>query len=125
MTLTRAFLLFQAIVFGAFGVFSFLNPESTMEILGAPSMSRMGLYEMRGIYGGVSIGAALLFLAGFFKANMQRPALYFILAYGGGYVLARFAAMPLDGLPTSRMWVFVGFEVISTLIAWMLIRRLD
>ena len=120
----RAFLLFQAVVFGLFGIYSFLNPQATMEILGAPSMSRMGIYEMRGIYGGVSIGAALLFLSGFLKDHMRHPALYFILAYGGGYVLARFAAMPLDGLPTSKMWVFVIFEVLSTLIAFLLIRRL-
>ena len=123
MTLTRAFLLFQGIGFGLFGIYMFLNPQVSMEMLGAPSMSNMGLYEMRGIYGGVSIGAAILFLSGFFKADMQRPALYFVLAYTGGYILARAAAIPLDGMPTGKMPFFIGFEFVSALIAMFLLRR--
>ena len=123
MNATRIFLLLQAIIFTVFGLYSFLNPHATMELLGAPSMSAMGVYEMRGIYGGVSIGAALLFWAGFFKADMQRPALYFILAYTGGYILARVAALPLDGMPYGKMPFFIAFEAISALIALILLRR--
>ncbi len=123
MSATRIFLLLQAIIFTAFGIYSFLNPQTTMDLLGAPEMSNMGIYEMRGIYGGVSIGAALLFWAGFFKTNMQRPALYFILAYTGGYILARIAALPLDGMPYGKMPLFIAFEAISALIAFFLLRR--
>ena len=123
MSATRIFLLIQALIFTGFGIFSFLNPETSMEMLGAPSMSKMGIYEMRGIYGGVSIGAALLFWAGFFKADMQRPALYFILAYMGGYILARLAALPLDGMPYGKMPFFIAFEAISGLIAFALLGR--
>ena len=123
MTATRIFLLIQAVIFTAFGIYSFLNPTASMNLLGAPSMSTMGLYEMRGIYGGVSIGAALLFWAGFFKKDMERPALYFLLAYMGGYVLARVAALPLDGMPTGKMPFFVAFETVSFVIAAALLRR--
>ena len=123
MTLTRIFLLLQGLFFAAFGLYAFFNPQVMIDLLGAPSMSAMGVYEMRGIYGGVSIGAALLFLSGFLKPHMQRPALYFILAYAGGYVLARFAAIPLDGMPTSKMMGFVVFEIVSALIALYLIRK--
>lgn len=123
MSVARIFLLFQALFFTAFGIYSFLNPQATIELLGAPSMSTMGIYEMRGIYGGVSIGAALLFWAGFLKADIQRPALYFILAYMGGYFLARIGALPLDGMPTGKMPLFVAFEAVSTLIAFILLRR--
>ena len=68
-----------------------------MEMLGAPSKSSSGIYEIRSVYGGVSFAIGLLSLAGFLKTKMQRPALYFILTYAGGYALARFAALPLDG----------------------------
>lgn len=88
-------------------------------------MSAMGIYEMRGIYGGVSIGAALLFWAGFFKRDMERPALYFILAYTGGYILARIAAVPLDGMPTGKMPLFIGFEAVSAFCAYLLLRRIN
>jgi len=123
MSGARLFLLLQAIIFTGFGIFSFLNPDYSRELLGAPSMSAMGIYEMRGIYGGVSIGAALLFWAGFFKPDMERPALYFLLAYMGGYVLARIAALPLDGMPVGKMPIFVGFETVSGIIAAYLLKR--
>jgi len=94
-----------------------------MEMLGAESMSKMGIYEMRGIYGGISIGAAILFWAGFFKTDMQRPALYFLLAYMGGYIIARIGALPLDGMPYGKMPVFISFEAVSAIAAFLLLRR--
>jgi len=95
-----------------------------MDMLGAPSMSGSGIYEIRSVYGGVSFAIGLLCLAGFLKANMQRPALYFILTYTGGYALARFAALPLDGMPTPKLMLFVAFEVVSALLAFVLLRRI-
>lgn len=119
----RLFLAFNVLAFGGFGLLMFFVPQTAVDFLGAPSMSSDGIYEMRGIYGGVSIGAALLFLAGLIKPDMQRPALYFILAYTGGYALARIAALPLDGIPSTKFQVFAAFEIMSALIALYLLRR--
>lgn len=94
-----------------------------MNALGAPTMSSDGIYELRGIYGGVSIGAAILYLAGFFKSDMQRPALYFVLAYTGGYALARIVALPIDGFPSGLFPIFVAYEITSAAIAIYLLRR--
>ena len=121
--MTRLFLLFNAIAFGGFGLLIFFNPQILIDLLGATTISSDGVYEIRGIYGGVSIGAALLYLAGFLKSDMQRPALYFILAYTGGYALARIAALPLDGIPSGQLIFFAGFEIVSALIALYLLRR--
>ena len=78
MSGARIFLLIQAIIFGAFGLYAFFNPHVIMEMLGAPSKSSSGIYEIRSVYGGVSFAIGLLSLAGFLKAKMQRPALYFL-----------------------------------------------
>lgn len=121
--MTRIFLLLQALSFGGFGLSIFFQPHILIEMLGAPSMSSDGIYEIRGVYGGVSIGAAFLYLAGFLKTHMERPALYFVLAYTGGYALARIAALPLDGIPGPKLIFFAGFEIISAFIAIYLLRR--
>lgn len=121
--MTRIFLLLQAVSFLGFGGLMFFNPHILIDLLGATSVSSDGVYEIRGIYGGVSIGAGLLFLAGYLKTHMQRPALYFILAYTGGYALARIAALPLDGIPSGKLIFFAGFEIVSALIALYLLRR--
>jgi len=121
--MTKIFLLIQGLGFGLFGLYCFFNPEFMMAGLGAPSMSGDGLYELRGIYGGVSIGGAMVILSGFFKQTMQRPALFFILAYTGGYALARVAALPLDGMPGSQFYPFIGYEVVSALIAAYLLKK--
>lgn len=122
MTLTRIYLLIQAIIFGAFGLYAFFNPQVIIDLLGAPSMSTQGIYEIRSVCGGVSVAIGVLSFVGFLKTHMQRPALYFLLTYTGGYALARIAALPLDGMPSSKMMVFVCFEVISALIALYLLR---
>lgn len=121
--MTRLFLAFNVLAFGGFGLLMFFAPQTAVDFLGAPSVSADGFYELRGIYGGVSLGAALLFLAGVLKPDMQRPALYFILAYTGGYALARIAALPLDGIPSARFRFFAGFEIVSALAALYLLRR--
>ena len=95
-----------------------------MEMLGAPSMSSSGIYEIRSVYCGVSFAIGLLSLAGFLKNQNAAPGALFILTYAGGYALARFAALPLDGIPTQRLMIFVAFEVISALLALYFLRRL-
>ncbi len=119
----RAFLGWNAFVFLGFGILMFFNPERAVDALGATTMSSDGIYEMRGIYGGVSFGAGLLALAGVLKTHMERPALYFLLAYTGGYALARIAALPLDGFPGGLYPMFAGFEILTALISIYLLRR--
>lgn len=124
MTLTRLFLGLQGLVFVLFGFFAFLNPGSLVDALGAAQVSSDGQYELRGIYGGVSVGLGFLLLFGALKPDMQRPALFALLAYTGGYALARFAAVPFDGLPGPRFMAFSAFEILTALISLYLIRKL-
>ena len=123
MSLTRIFLLIQAVAFGLFGLMMFMKPELSLSFLGAPSMSSDGIYEIRSIYGGTSLGASALMFAGFFKENMQRTALFFLLAYTGGYAFVRIIALPLDGFPGGLIPIFATLEILTTLIAIYLLRK--
>ena len=122
--MVRLFLALNTVIFGVFGAFAFLNPQVFAEMLGAPSVSSDGLYELCGIYGGVSIGAALLCLTGSARPSMERPALYFLLAYTGGYVLARIGGLAFDGIPSMRLIGYATFEAVTALISiWLLNKR--
>lgn len=123
MSLTRLFLLVNAIGWACFGIYSFLNPETLMDMMGADRMNYDGIFELRSIYGGTSLGAAALFLAGFLKTDLERPALYFIIAYMGGYALARLGATLMGGLPGSQLMGFWAIEIIGVMISVYLLGR--
>ena len=125
MKLARVFLLIQAVGLGAFGLLMFFKPELSIDFLGAAEMSSDGLYEIRSMYGGTSLGGAALLFAGFLKADMIRPALYFSLVYTGGYAAVRIAALPLDGIPSKLFWPFIGLEFVTVFVAGYCLRRLN
>ena len=125
MKLARVFLLLQAVGLGAFGLLMFFKPELSIGFLGTSEMSSDGFYEIRSMYGGTSLGGAALLFAGFLKADMIRPALYFSLAYTGGYAVVRLAALPLDGIPGKLFWPFIGLEFATVLCAGYFLRRLN
>lgn len=120
---TRLFLGAMALMFIAFGLFSLLRPETMTASLGVEVSGPNGTFEMRGIFGGVSLGAAGLCLAGTLRHTMVRPALWFIIAYMGGYCLARAASVMLGDLPEPATWRFVAFEALALLAALIAIRR--
>jgi len=112
----------MAIMFTAFGVFSILRPETMTSSLGVDVSGPNGTFEMRGIFGGVSLGAAGLCAAGALRASMSRPALWFVIAYMGGYCFARAASVALGDLPTPSTWRFVAFEAVSLILALFALR---
>lgn len=120
---TRFFLGIMALMFLAFGLFSLLQPAVMTSGLGVDVTGPNGTFEMRGIFGGVSLGASALCGAGSWKRNMVHPALWFIIAYMGGYCLARGASVALGDFPTPETWRFVAFEAASLLIALFALSR--
>ena len=119
----KAFLILNTLIFVIFGAYAFLNPDLLAASLGANEISSDGLYELRGIYGGVSVGAGLLCLLGVLRTDMERPALYFLLAYTGGYIIARILALPLDGVPSPRLIGFSAFEAVTAALSVFLLTR--
>lgn len=115
--LIRIFLALMALMFAAFGLYSLLNPIQMASGLGVDVGGPNGAYELRGIYGGVSLAAGLLCGAGAARPALRQPALWFLVVYMGGYVFARAAALILGPPPTPDFAAFIAFEAVSLLLA--------
>ncbi len=118
----KIFLLIQGVGFILFGAYCFFNPQAMIDILGVSNISPEGVYEMRGIYGGVSFGMGVLVLCGALKANMRQTALFALMAYTGGYGLARILALPFDGVPSGILLAASIFEITTALFCVSFLR---
>ena len=121
--MTRLFLLAIGLMFIGFGLWSLLYPVHMTTNLGVEIGGPNGTFEMRGVFGGVSLGAAALCLAGAAKDHMVRPALWFLVAYMGGYCFVRVASVLLGDLPEASAWAFVALEAITLIIAIWALRK--
>jgi len=119
--MTRLFLLAIGLMFVGFGLWSLLYPLQMTANLGVEIGGPNGTFEIRGVFGGISLGAAVLCLAGTAQDKMVRPALWFLITYMGGYCFARAASAALGDLPEPSTWTFVAFEAVTLIIAiWAL-----
>ncbi|MEO0466884.1 MAG: DUF4345 family protein [Pseudomonadota bacterium] len=123
--ITRIFLALVALAFFAFGGWSLVDPIGMTSGMDVVVSGANGAFEMAGIYGGVSLGAALLNLAGAVSPRMTRPALWFNVAYMGGYWIARPAAWLLHGGPTSQFYPFMAFEAAVLIGALISLRAIS
>ncbi|MEO1100550.1 MAG: DUF4345 family protein [Pseudomonadota bacterium] len=120
----RIFLALVALSYFAFGAWALFYPIEMTSQLGMDVSGRNGSFEIRGIYGGVSLGTAVLCAAGAATASMRRPALWFLVAYMGGYCASRVAAFILDGPPSDYFYSFIAFEAALLLGAVLSLRAL-
>lgn len=122
--MTRIFLGLTALMFLAFGIWSITDPVGMTSRLGVEIGGVAGTFELRGIYGGVSLGAAALCALGTFRSRFEFPALCFVTAYMGGYVIGRAASFAFGDSALASNWQFAGFELIMFVIAVILsVRR--
>ena len=121
--LTRFFLLFTALMFFAFGLWSITDPAGMTSRLGVSAEGVSGIFEMRGIYGGVSLGAAILCLIGGLRQRFEFAALCFVAAYMGGYVLGRGASFLYGDTAMASNWYFAGFELVMFVASALLAAR--
>lgn len=119
----RVFLALTALIFFAFGLWSILDPVGMTARLGVEPGGVSGVFEMRGVFGGVSLGAAVLCLLGAVRDRFEFPALCFIAAYMGGYVIGRGASFVAGDTALSSNWVFAGFEAVMFILAVYLATR--
>ncbi len=119
----RIFLALMALMYFAFGLWSITDPVGMTARLGVEPGGISGVFEMRGVFGGVSLGAALLCALGSVRERLEFPALCFIAAYMGGYVLGRAASFAHGDSALSSNWFFAGFEALIFAIAVTLALR--
>lgn len=111
MIATRIFLALSAIALGAFGIWFLASPLAAAARLGLEISGPNASYEIRGIYGGVSLGLALLAAAGVVRAALARPALWSLAAYFGGYTLSRLLSLAIGERPSGAFIAYTVFEL--------------
>ena len=121
--LERIFLGLTALMYFAFGGWSLIDPVGMTTQLGTTIGGESGVFEMRGIYGGVSLGGALLCSLAAFSADFRRAGLAFIAAYMGGYVIGRSASFFAGDTAGFSNWAFAGFEAVMFVAALLLLMR--
>lgn len=115
----------MAAMFLAFGLWSLTNPAAMVQELNVEVGGPSGIFEMRGIYGGVSLGAALLCLFGSVFRGMISPALWFVITYMGGYSIGRGMSLLVGDTAASTSWMFASFEVAMFVVAAILLWAFD
>ncbi len=121
--MTRATLAIFALLFVAFGLWSLIDPVGMTGRLGVEVSGPSGIFEMRGIFGGVNLGFAGLMAAGALRSDMIRPALWGMVAYFGGYMIGRAASFIAGDSAATSSWGFAGFELFGLLVAVLLLRK--
>lgn len=121
--INRIFLAFSALMFFAFGLWSITDPVGMTRQLGVSAEGISGTFEMRGIFGGVSLGAAILCALGGLRSRFEFAALCFVAAYMGGYLIGRAASFAYGDTAMASNWQFAGFELLMFLVAATLIAR--
>ena len=119
----RIFLFLTALMFTAFGFWSITDPVGMTSQLGVTIGGESGVFEMRGVYGGISLGAAALCFLGGLRERFEFAALCFIAAYMGGYIVGRAASFAYGDSAGSSNWFFAGYELVMFLIAAALVAR--
>ena len=115
MLIVRGFLGLVGAMFLAFGLYSITSPLDMTGGLGLVATGPHASFELRGIYGGVSLGGAVLCFLGSVFPGLARPALWFVATYMGGYIFGRAYALLADGPPEPYFWSFIAFELIVLL----------
>lgn len=121
--ITRLFLGLTAFMFFAFGAWSITDPAGMTAQLGVEIGGTSGLFEMRGIFGGVSLGLGALSALGSLRPRFAFAALCAIAAYMGGYVIGRAASLIAGDTALSSNWFFAGYELLMFIIAAALAAR--
>ena len=122
--MVRLFLLLNAVLFLGFGVFAFFNPADLFlsEEISLSQISSSTMYELRSNYGGVNIGIGVACSAAVIRRSLERPALFLLLAFTGGYALGRILSLPVDGIPSLNLVGYAFYEIITATIAFVLLR---
>ena len=121
--ITRIFLFLTALMFTAFGFWSITDPVGMTTQLGVTIGGESGVFEMRGVYGGISLGAAALCLLGGLRERFEFAALCFVAAYMGGYIVGRATSFAYGDSAGSSNWFFAGYELVMFLISAALVVR--
>ncbi len=119
----RGFLGVCTLIFAAFGAYTLIAPEVATARIGFNPTTPLALYELRGVYGGISLAIAGLCGWAIVREDLRRPALIFLTTYMCGYLFARVVGVFFDGPPRPYFYTYIVFEAVVAIVATALLRR--
>ncbi len=125
MLATRLFLAFSALVWLPYGIFCFFQPSFLNEAAGLLGTSPTATTEIRAMYGGLEAGIGAFCVWALVRPELARSALLMLCFTCGGLALTRTAGLVLDQSASGYTFGGLAFEVPSTIIAIILVRRLN
>jgi len=111
------YLAIQAVFLCLFGLYAFLKPKRILPAVGLSAKDHNGVYETRGIYGGVNFAFGFVCALSLFHPSLQYSALVLLATFGGGYVAARILGLLFDGMPHKRFFTFFAYELITLIVS--------
>ncbi len=92
----------------ATGVTGLVDPQALFTPLELQIAGVSAMNEIRAAYGGMHLGIGLLLLAGAWRPEFRRTALWVGLAFMGGLTVGRGVSLVVDGTPSAfvfQLWI--------------------
>lgn len=122
-TFAKVFLVINGLVFLALGARGIWDPVAHLALVEFQLNTPTAMAEARAMYGGASITMGLLFLTGAFSRAWLKPSLMVVAVFLGGLAIGRLAGVMADGANAPIILQFLGIEVLGTVLALWLRRR--
>ena len=125
MLFARIFLAVQALILAGFGLAYLVKPHELANLSGMLLMAPAAITDVRAYYGGLQMGLGMFLLLACRQVELLRGALTLLVLLYCALALARLGGLWLDGgLQQTFNLVALLFELVSAVLAMLLLRRL-
>jgi len=116
----------SALILMTYGLLCLVSPELPAEYSGLKISNGDAFAEIGAMYGGLQTGLGLFFLLGTAKREFCRPALVVLILAIGSLALGRLLSLLLtDQAVTAYTYGALGYELVTTCLALIALRRLS
>ena len=122
MNFPRIVLLLGSLGFALFGLWGLIDPRAMLKGVGVQAANATGAVELRAMYGGLELGAALALALCALEPERVRLGLWLCVCLYGGLGLARAGATLLTPGADPLMWKLFGAEAVMVVLALAALR---
>ncbi len=123
MTFKKTLLVTAFLAIGFVGIAYLTSADAMYGRYGIEILSVNEYNMVRGAYGGLFLGFAVLFLIGAVDDRLEFPSLVALFTFMLGFALGRMVSILMDGMPSSLILSLFAFEVFYSLASFYFIRK--
>ena len=113
IALGKVTLWFMGIAFVVAGAIFLVLPAFITTIFEIVVPTTTALVEVRGVYGGMSVGVGVMLIVAALRQDWLRPGLFALAAMMGGLVVGRTAGLIIDGPTNLYEYSQLGTEAVA------------